>query len=614
MTPASMTAWLLVLAAALACMRTLWQRRRARGETKAWRLSLLLLGQWGFAALVYFTLHPPTKMVAGNATLTVLVDGATARDAVDARGKGHVLALPEAPSLVGVERVPDLGTALRRHRDVRRVRVVGAGLPPRDNDAARDVAIEPVLTPLPRGLQRLQLPARVVAGAGFVVSGNIGGVDRARIEFVDPAGRRIDAMQAESDGAFAMRGVAFTSGAATFRLRVFDVEGALVEEAAVPLWISTAKDLRVLLLAGAPNPETRALRRWMQDAGFDVATRISLGAGVQLGAPLALDADALAKADLLVVDARAWSDLGDAGRARAMQAVDAGMGLLLRADAPLPASALRQLQAFGFEIGGGSATSVFRMPLPRLEDETALRAWIGAGTDDAPFDAASVDEAVPELARRTWRMSGTQAMALLLDAEANAVAWWRAQQLGRVGIWTPLDTWTLPLHGRGDLYADAWGSAFATLARPVAMHEARVEGAVVVGERLAICGTEGDVTVASPDGHRTRLVQDPKAAGCAAFWPAMSGWHHLSFGENVQPFHVRDADALPGVHAAQIREATLRLASWPRVENADGAGEAFTAVRTSSWPWFIAWLAFAAGLWWFERSRHGRVAAGDARP
>ena len=67
-------------------------------------------------------MRPPTAAAAE------FFSAIRARDASAAREHGPVLALPEAPRIDGVARVPDLGTALRRHPDVERVRVLGAGL------------------------------------------------------------------------------------------------------------------------------------------------------------------------------------------------------------------------------------------------------------------------------------------------------------------------------------------------------------------------------------------------------------------------------------------------------------------------------------------------------
>jgi hypothetical protein len=60
------------------------------------------------------------------------------------------------------------------------------------------------------------------------------------------------------------------------------------------------------------------------------------------------------------------------------------------------------------------------------------------------------------------------------------------------------------------------------------------------------------------------------------------------------------------LHAAELREATLRLQG----QAADGAHNASTGDarerRGSSWPWFLAWLLGVGLLWWLERARAGR--------
>lgn len=599
------TAILLALAALLACLRTLLQWRAQRGQVRAWRVVALLLAQPLFAALLYFTLYPPLRTAHGSGAATVLTEGASARDARAARDHGLVLALPEASRIDGVARVPDLGTALRRHPDVRRVRVVGAGLVARDRDAARDIAIVPALSALPRGLSRLEVPDRVATGETFVASGSVEDVAGGRVELVDPAGHRIDAMPLGDDGAFVLQATAFAAGPSRFALRVLDAQGAVVETGPVPLWAFDDPAPRVLLLAGAPNPETRALRRWMQDAGHAVHAQVALGGGMQLGDPaLPLSAETLAKFDLLVVDARAWTGLGDAARTRVLQAIDAGLGLLLRADTSMPASALRPLRTPGFDVQGGAASAVFRLPAPRVADEAALRARLGVGTADAPVDLEHAADELPEFVRRAWRATGNAAVPLAADAQGAPLGWWRAHGQGRVGVWTPVDTWRLPLLGRGDLHADLWNATFASLVRAQPVEVARIDGETRVGARIAICDAGEGASVETPDGEVQPLLPDPQAAGCAAFWPTQSGWHRVRDGERMQPFHVLAADAWPGVHATAMRDATLRLAARPSDGIARGA--AGVAYRTSPWPWFFAWLLLAAALWWFERARSGR--------
>jgi len=599
----AIVATVLALAALAAGVRVLLAARRDPRKPRAWRTLVLVLLQPLLAAALYVTLFPPPQPVRAG-VMTVLTEGAASPSQSAGVQGDVVLALPEAPRVAGIERVPDLGTALRRHPGTKRIRVLGAGLAARDRDAAERVSVEYVPPEPPRGLVRLDAPRRPGQGDTVAVSGNVAGVGGGRVELLDPAGRRIDVAPVGDDGGFSLQALAFAAGPAEFRLRIRDGEGAQVEEVDVPLWIDEALAPRALLLAGAPNPETRQLRRWIEDAGLPLQARVSLGGGMQLG-DAAPTVEALARTDLLIADARAWTDLGDGGRARVLDAVRAGMGLLVRADTPLPAGALRALRGEGFAVEGGTALQPWQPALPRLRDEAALRARSGAGSEDAPFDPALAEAAVPTLSRRTWRISGPGALPLVAGDVASGA--WRAEGEGRIGLWTPVDTFQLVLHGRRDLYADLWQPAIAELSRARRPARPDIEADARAGERTAICGLAGDATVESPDGRAHPLLVDPATGPrrCAAFWPESAGWHRLLAGDAVHPFHVGAADAMPALRLAQLREATHALAARsPAPADPDEARR-----PGPSWPWFLGWLLLAAFAWWLERARVGFATA-----
>ncbi|TWT17824.1 carboxypeptidase regulatory-like domain-containing protein [Luteimonas marina] len=607
----AIVAIVLALAALVAGVRVLLAARRDPRRPRAWRTLALVLLQPLLAGTLYLTLFPPPQPVRAG-VMTVLTEGA-APPSQSAGAQGDVvLALPEAPRVAGVERVPDLGTALRRHPGTTHIRVLGAGLVARDRDAAERVAVEYVAPEPPRGLVRLDTPRRPGQGDAVAIAGNVAGVGGGRVELLDPAGRRIDVVSLDDEGGFSLQALAFAAGPAAFRLRIRDGEGAQVDEVDLPLWIEEAPAPRVLLLAGAPNPETRQLRRWIEDAGLPLQARVSLGGGMRLG-DAAPTTEVLARTDLLIADARAWTDLGDGGRARVLDAVRAGMGLLVRADTPLPAGALRALRGEGFAIEGGTALQPWQPAMPRLRDEAALRARSGAGSEDAPFDPALADAAVPALSRRAWRISGPGAIALVAgDATHGA---WRAEGEGRIGLWTPVDTFQLALHGRRDLYADLWQPVIAELSRARRSAPPDIASDARAGERTAICGLAGDAVVESPDGRAHPLLVDPATGHrrCAAFWPESAGWHRLLAGDAVHPFHVAAADAMPALRLAQLHESTRALAARSPAQ-AD-AGEARRP--GPSWPWFLGWLLLAGVAWWLERARVGFAAAAvqhDAAP
>jgi hypothetical protein len=567
-------------------------------------LGLLLIAQPIAAALLYFTLLPPTRPSAAG-TMVIATAGVTSSPA---QAGDRLIALPEAPPLSGAERVPDLATALRRYPGTRQLHIVGAGLEARDLDAARGRSLRFDPLPLPRGVVRLDLPDRIAVGGGFRVNGKAEGVAQGSVELLDPAGRRVDVVALPRNGEFAVTGSARAAGPATFLLRVRDAQRTVVDTVEVPLWTRDETQPRMLLLAGAPNPEWKYLRRWATDAGLSLHTQIGVGGGLQLGdAPLPLNAADFARFDLVVLDERAWASLSERQRTALADAVRAGLGMLLRVGGTLPDATRRQLRTLGLAVSGGGDTAP--VTLSKDGDEDASRSAGDAGASDRPAgEDAEADTDAPALSRRTLQLASTDLAPLLRDAAGATLAYWRAEGRGRVAIWPLTDSFRLSLSGRDDLYGALWSDAFATLARAQPGPTPRIERDARMQQRVAICAIADGAQVIAPDNRATALLPDPASGtpACAAYWPRQSGWHVVRQGERTWPFHVRGDAEAPGLRLAALREATLNLVGTAPDQAASSAAAA-PQRRGSPWPWFFAWLSVSAALWWFERSRLGRA-------
>ncbi|QSX74711.1 hypothetical protein HIV01_016315 [Lysobacter arenosi] len=602
-----LVAVLLAVAMAVACARLLHRQWRAppAQRSRGWRVALLLLAQPVCATLLYFALVPPS--LPGEAgTLIVATAGATTAQLGAGRGGEAFVALPEATKLADVERVPDLATALRQHPGTQRVRIVGAGLEARDRDAVRGLAVEFTANALPRGLVELQAPRQVVAGADFVVAGRAHDLRGGSAELLDPGRRRVDRVALPADGRFTLTASPRVAGTASFTIRLRDARQAIVEDVELPVQATAATPPRVLLMAGAPGPEVKYLRRWARDAGLTLQTQVSVGGGMQLGdAPIAINAGNLGRFDLVILDERAWSALGDSQRAALTDAINNGLGVLLRVTAAPSPVERRRLQALGFAVAGGSDSATVKLA-PTAHDEDATRARIGPGTPDAPrlHDAALPD--IPALTRRDLRIPPGDAVPLLRDDTSTWMGAWRAQGRGRIALWTLTDSYRLVLAGRDDLHGEMWSTALATIGRAQARNDLVIEGEPRQHERIALCAVGTAANVRTPAGDTVELLRDPATGprNCAAFWPRHPGWHQLRSGEQSLSFFVRAPAAAPGLHAGEIRDATSRLA----------AGSAVTVAASASvpghpgerWPWWLAWLLASAALWWLERSRLGR--------
>lgn len=589
MTATWIIAGLLGAAVLLASARLiLWYRTAAAPSFK--RLIALLLLQPICAVLLFLTLFPPA-VTTGDDALRIATQG-TPRLA--AMGSPLIL-LPEAPDLGAGERVPDLATALRRHPGTREIIILGDGLPPRDMEAAKDVAVRfdpPSQRP---GISHIAPPAIVAPGSSFSVGGQLSALPRATVELLDPAGQVTDSVQADANGRFMLTGTARAAGAVLFSLRVRDGRRT-VEQASVPVLVADSAAPRLLILSAAPNAEIKYLRRWASDAGFAVTTQMSAGGGIVLGdAPIAIDGTTLRRFDVAIIDDRTWA----ARRGLVMNAVRDGLGLILRASGPIDAATRGQWRALGFGLAGRDG--VVSLALPKPLATAIARTRQGIGSDDVPADIARPDDMLPEISRLGLTPDGGDAVPLLRDAGGAALAAWRAVGTGRVALFTGIDSYGLTLTGHRTLYGDWWSAMLATVARP-APGMTPITASGWAGDRMILCGLSAAAQVERPEGQMANLLP---VVGCAAFWPDKAGWHLLRKTGDSQstPFYVQPADALPAMRAARDRDAMLMLRP-PARHNRAATGQASPG---SSWPFALGWLLVSALLWWLERARIGRA-------
>lgn len=590
--PETLAAALIALAALAAAARWLLMRR----DAKAAALAALTLAS---GALLYLTLFPPHLPVGGE---TLLV--ATAESPADTKaGPGErLIALPEAPRLEGAERVPDLATALRRHTRAQALRILGRGLTARDRDAAAGIPATFKPLPLPRGLVRLDPPADTPAGAIFALGGEAAGVEGGSAELLDPSGARVDRRVIGSEGIFTLGAAARAPGLALFTLRLRGKDGAIVSDTPVPLRTLAAPEPLKLLLVGAPSPEAKYLRRWAEDSGIALQSRLAAGGGVDLGdAQVSLDAGALKDIDVVVIDDRTLAGFGGGSRAALAQAVAGGLGVVVRMTAPATAGSRESWRALGLTVeGGGDVAPVALAPL--AADQEALEQRRGPTAPDAPDDLNALEDPAPDLGRWTIK-AGADFVPAVTDAEGAVIAGWQQRGQGRAGLWILANSFALVLSGQEERYYQWWSAMVSAVARPGREFRAEVPPLVIAGERTALCGLTGSPRVKAPDGAEVALVIDPAAGprGCAAYWPKAEGVHTIiepgKEGERSFAFAVLAASGLDAINKRETAEATARWAASQSASKARGAPER----RGPAWPWLLGWLVLSAGLWFAER-------------
>ncbi|HSD17127.1 MAG TPA: carboxypeptidase regulatory-like domain-containing protein [Thermomonas sp.] len=579
--PAHLLPWLLGSIALLACVRLCWPLRRlpVANRPRRWRTGLLLLGQCSSAALLFLLLRTPEPTDTVH-TLHLLTAHAPAGALPVAAPGERWLRLPEAPSRPGIASVPDLASALRRHPGVRHLHLVGDGLEARDREAALAMRIRFDPAPLATGIDDWWAPRFVHAGETFRVQGRARHAAGMQVELTDPAGFRVDQQVLQDDGRFSLQARARSPGLADYQLRLRRADHIPGDGTRVPMQVLPATPARLLLRAGGPDPDLKFLRRWAADNGASLRAAIDLGGGMQAGDPVAVDTRTLAGIDVLVLDDRSWNGLGRAQRATVLDAVDNGMGLLLRASMPLADS-----DALGLQVRAAQLAPTFRL---------------------AAIDPAQ--EVLPTLGRPQLRIDNPFGNTLLRDDRGTPLVAWRTRGRGRIAAWLPTDSFRLVLAGHADVHARAWADAINSVMRARVHAPKDLPLQVYAGERTLLCDLDEDARVIAPgNAGAMRLAIDPRSGprGCAAFWPQNAGWHRLLDANTDTAFLVRASDADPVLRASRTQRATRALAA--RASTSDITRT--PAGGLARWALFLAWLALTAGLWWFERSRHGRVRA-----
>ncbi len=575
MNAAVVSAVVLALGVLAGSVRLLWPRSAAT-RVRPWRTALLLVGQAAAALLLYLAMFPPGTRTT-SAALVVVTAHATDAQLARIEPQARAVALPEAPASAAVERVADLATALRRDPAVERLKIVGAGLPPRDRDAARHLSLEFDPAPLPRGLVELWSPRRVTSGSSWRVSGVVNDVPGGTVELLDPSQQRVGSAAPGDDGRFTLQADARMPGRAQFRLRIRDAAQAVVEDVEVPLLTVAGTPLRVRVLSGAPSPELKYLRRWALDAGVQLQSELALRPGVRmLRSAAPLSADALRELDVVILDERAWQSLGVAGRDTLADALRAGLGVVIRVTGALTDRDRRELKALGFDVRD-------------IELEQAVRL---AGVQTS-------------LTRRPLHVESRDGVPLLRDGRGEPLAMWRAEGRGRIALWWLSDSYRLALDGSPAAHGTLWSHALATVSRARGLREPEfVHVDARVHTRQVICGLDADAeaTVQALDGKRVPLLRE--SSGCAAYWPESAGWHVLDTGDGDWPFHVRAAGEAPGLHAQELRTATAAMVA-NRSQRPDGPPPG--RAPGSPWPYLLGCLVALGATWWLERSRVGRT-------
>ncbi len=578
-------------------MALAWRRPRTRQR------ALRLLAGAVAAGALWFVAFPPLRpRPAARAEAILLTEGYapdTLRQLQRRLGAGTpVWAYGTAEKPAVARPLASLLTLAEQRPALRRLHVVGRGLPAADLPLLGQLTVRQHSNASETGLQSAYWPARLPLGEGLQVEGAA-----ARFKGEGPAwvvlraagaGRDSVQLPANGSGAFRLRYQPKAAGLATCELLLRRPGQPLLREP-VPVEITTPALPAVLLLAATPSFEFKFLKNYLAEAHYRVALRTSVSRGLvqtdfvnQPRQPLArLTPALLARYEVLVADAASLAALAPAETQALQSAVRNGqLGLITLAEAtPLPRNVPARAD---FTV----------LPRPAAPAVLPALAWPSApGEARAPLPA---------------QLRPQPNLRLLIGGPQQAIAAAsRRLGLGAVVVSTVPETFRWGLQGHTAVYASFWNRLLRAAVPPAAPAASWQPGTrwPRPGQPLTLhlaagAGPAAPPTVAPLAGGpavRLALRQDSRLPewSTAQFWPGAPGWYRLSGpGRAVFNFYVYPAAAWPGPEQQARQYATAQLAAAamavPTATAADATAE--------PWPtgWFFGLFLLAVGYLWLE--------------
>ncbi len=476
----------------------------------------------------------------------------------------------------------------------RQVAVVGWGLSREHLRGADAAAIERFdAAPQPRGIARLDWPARAREGSPLRVSGAVAGVDRARIR-VALGDLELGIAATGPEGEFELDLLAPLAGRYALDLQVIDEDDRLLDSGPLPLQVIAVPRLNVLALASSPSFGWRYLQNWLSDngAGLLLRTRVSrehflqqrhnIDAGLSVGG---LDDACSARSILSSLIVTHGPGLRSPRVSESRRQVrDKSLGLLLLVD-----------------HASGAAAATFPTRAPQLSEAPPRADTRLQSADSAPLPLIDVPALAITGASSVWR-----------DGDGLPVAAFNGSGAGRIGLALRLPVYRWVLQGEADAYARYWQQLLAAIARP---QPARLTSQLssrlpVVGMRVELCfdaAVNPVVELIGSDAFAEALTTYRRPWGsCAVAWPRVAGWHGLRNADETDFFFVFEAADWKGLQAAERIAAT----------RGSLGGRAGSHVSPAWNPppelGFLVLLVLLGLLWWEQKRRPARLVKPEA--
>ncbi|HEY0271616.1 MAG TPA: hypothetical protein VGC22_00470 [Chitinophaga sp.] len=579
-----------IIAGLLALLLLVMEWRRQDKARLPWRILATVVAVGALAALA-LPLRLPAPPAPAAAKVIVLTTGFDP-DTVNALYRPHT-PVYAADSLAWVKgrrwQAQWMPFPENWAQEGRTVHIVGSGL------AAYQRTTGPFIfhpAAVPGGITQINWNQRLPSGATLRIQGRYHRTDNRAVKLLlyglnAPLDSFLVPATATKNGYYDQLYEPFTlsarpkhSGGAVYRIITLQGKDTLANEP-LPVLVTPADTLNVLLLAATPNAEYRFLKDWLGAHGSKVAMRTGIskdrysqGFMNRDKTAWSLTAATLATYDLVVADAGALQALPAAALSAVAGQVQQGMGLLVKADS-------------------GQNTPAF------YNRDMALQPAPPAGDQVIQLQAGPPDIAPLHTEQALYIRAGERVQPLLRDDKGHVFGAVQLYGRGRIVTTTLANTYSWLLAAQTDSYERVWSELLQKAGR-----EKPAPDRVYPGTAFPL--PHAPVPLFRQSNHPPRdtaLAFAPNTSmpflWQALAWPRHAGWQAVEGGTPWYVYTPGNWQALRSAARLQATAAYVRqhpgVLTETDIRNKGNEGKPVPPLGL-----FIAFLA-AAGFLWLER-------------
>ncbi len=491
-----------------------------------------------------------------------------------------------------INHLADLAYYLKEHPTIKKINIYGYGLSANELKTLKDKQVSFHPADIPSGIISASWQKKLKASESLKVQGVYNNPTNETVKLkLYGMGASLDSVDVKPNAIFnfSLANTPEQIGKAVFTLIALQGNDTLSVEP-VPFEVENKQPINVLILASFPDFEYKFLKKWLYENQYAVALRSQISKNkystdflnmktVNLNQ---LNQALLKNMDLVIIDEDELSAIPANDRASIYNAVDNGMGLIIRLTNPKPQ---------------GNAQSFNRYEvLPTVEKPLSLNSLENLKFSDLPFK------------QTLFLKSGVNNQPLIVDETGRILVNSQLSGMGKILTSTFSSTYQWQLAGKQFDYTSFWSLLFAKSLRKKIESQSFTLApqfpSVDEKTRLMLSLADSKVPAISIDSVKISPRQNMEIPSewDGLYWPKKFGWQRLSINqktENIYFYKKTDwKNAKNFINLEHTRNFVANQAS--QIKNDDKI-EYLTTEMVNKWWFFVVFLLAISYLWYEQR-------------